>query len=498
MSDSLEDLLTSPTRMDFTRNDIIRIEAIQKQEAGCASVRKSSNSPFDDQILQQKQLLRTPSKEDYLLSSSPKRIDNCKEVGSSGNGTAMWLATTSAEQTKTRFGESEMPDPPLEYCELPRKGMSESNGDLKRGILSSIFDKVRSKDENGKKTVDCLPFGKDDHRRSQPLLDNLLMDCAGGGRSRDDSDSIVQKPYEPPALGKSSRITPVGSLGAGEEQTSALQSQVTAGPETDAVEVLSVIRYNKSKVSSSLTPSTMRSHSGSDTASVMSQQCLTCSDNRLTKSERSLDSQEGERQEERQEGDCEALSYHRRSSAPEIDHESPSEEESRARREIFTRSLGRTRRPGGEAGRSSDGECPADHHQLQRARAHLKETLEGKMEKMKKIEAEKYQTQSETKAVVHRSEAQHSKTLDSEAIKQYQNIKQNTTLPTIKQQRYSGVFDKSGKAERQREQHHQPLYKQSSFDNLNLNRNTEPVNLARDRNEGEVLFRNISFSTVLM
>ena len=61
------------------------------------------------------------------------------------------------------------------------------------------------------------------------------------------------------------------------------------------------------------------------------------------------------------------------------------------------------------------------------------------MEKMKKMEAEKYQNQSETKAVVHRSEAQHipsGKTLDSEAIKQYQNIKQNTTLPTIKQQRY--------------------------------------------------------------
>merc|ERR1719219_1282564 len=169
-----------------------RIEAIQKYEASSAALRKSSNSPFDDQILQQKQLLRTPSKEDYLLSSSsPKRLDNCKEVGSSGNGTAMWLATTSSEPTKLRYqqdqaradlADSEMPDPPLEYCELPRKGISDANGDLKRGILSSIFDKVRSKDENGKKTVDCLPFGKDDHRRSQPLLDNLLLDCAGRNR----------------------------------------------------------------------------------------------------------------------------------------------------------------------------------------------------------------------------------------------------------------------------------------------------------------------------
>ena len=185
----------------------------------------------------------------------------------------MWLATTSSEPTKLRYQDqvradlpdSEMPDPPLEYCELPRKGISDANGDLKRGILSSIFDKVRSKDESGKKSVDCLPFGKErseDQRKSQPLLDNLLLDCTGGRAREDSADSIVQKPYEPPALGKSSRITPVG--GGGEEQTaSSHQSQLTSGLETDAVEVLSVIRYNKSKMSSSLTPSTMRSHSGS-------------------------------------------------------------------------------------------------------------------------------------------------------------------------------------------------------------------------------------------
>ena len=112
---------------------------------------------------------------------------------------------------------------------------------------------------------------------------------------------------------------------------------------------------------------------------------------------------------------------------------------------------------------------------------------------MKKLEAEKHHNQSETKAVVHRSEGQHvpsGKTLDSEAIKQYQNIKQNTAVPTGKQQRYSGVFDtsKSGKVERDRLRDHQPppsLYKQSSFDNLNLGRTSEPATLPRERNEGE-------------
>ena len=403
----------------------------------------------------------------------------------------MWLATTSSEPTKLRYQDqvradlpdTEMPDPPLEYCELPRKGISDANGDLKRGILSSIFDKVRSKDENGKKTVDCLPFGKDrseDQRKSQPLLDNLLLDCTGGRAREDSSDSIVQKPYEPPALGKSSRITPVG--GGGEDQAaSSHPSQLTgAGLETDAVEVLSVIRYSKNKMSSSLTPSTMRSNSGSDTASVVSQQ-----------------GQEGARAE------CEHLSFLRRSSAPEIEPDWEGEEEEeeedgrgRARREIFTRSLGRTRRPGGDSARSSDGES----QDLQRARAHLKETLEGKIEKMRAMEAEKHHSQSETKAVVHRAEVQHlqpaGKTLDSEAIKQYQNIKQNTAVPASKQQRYSGVFDTSKSAKMEREKQREPreprepppsLYKQSSFDNLNLARGSEPTTLTRDnrdRNEG--------------
>ena len=76
--------------------------------------------------------------------------------------------------------------------------------------------------------------------------------------------------------------------------------------------------------------------------------------------------------------------------------------------------------------------------------AHLKETLEGKMEKMKRMEAEKEKAgtnQSEIKAVVHRAETPREtgrdgggggahpagKTLDSDSIKQYHNVKQNST-----------------------------------------------------------------------
>eukprot|EP00092_Neocalanus_flemingeri_P003832 GFUD01004128.1.p1 GENE.GFUD01004128.1~~GFUD01004128.1.p1 ORF type:complete len:1203 (+),score=265.86 GFUD01004128.1:433-4041(+) len=501
-----------------------RVEAIQRQETS-TTLRKSSMSPFDDQILQQKQLLRTPSKEDYLGSASPKRNESSKEIGNSGNGTAMWLATTTTEQSKSRYQEKadqeakldfDMPDPPLEYCEMPRKGLGD-NGDSKRGILSSIFDKVRSKEEGKKaQTIECLPFStKDEHRKSQPLLENII-DCAASFRnskdelkkSQDSVDSIVQKPYEPPALGKSSRITPVG----GEEPPVSSQSTGSSCMETDSVEVLSVIRYNKSKVTSSTTPTTLRSQSGSDTNSILSQQCVSC-DNRLTKSERSLDEariralsdHHRSRSSSRPEApDAESLSgsYLRRSSAPEIDHESPAEEEDRSRREIsYTRSLERTKRSVTDSGRSSDGEQPKlpDAKELQRARAHLKETLEGKMEKMKRIEAEKQQNQSEIKAVVHRSETQHipsGKTLDSDTIKQYQNIKQNTAAAAIK--RYSGVFDiaKAGKSDRHTSHRDPPgIYKQSSFDNLtrnevekasfdNLTRNEVEKAGSRDRGPG--------------
>ena len=178
----------------------------------------------------------------------------------------------------------------------------------------------------------------------------------------------------------------------------------------------------------------------------------------------------------------------------------------RSRREMYTRSLGRTRRQGFESGRSSDGESSKhDPEELQRARAHLKETLEGKIEKLRKIEAEKQLSQNETKAVVHRSDSQHvsvsgSKTLDSDAIKQYQNIKQNAAAVGGKQQRYSGMFgDKnkerlSSSSTASRTDHQTSrsdlqaatpsIYKQNSYDNI-TSRNTEAVVLSREKYEGD-------------
>ena len=52
------------------------------------------------------------------------------------------------------------------------------------------------------------------------------------------------KPYEPPGLGKPSRVTPVGL----DEDPDALSQDSLL--ESDSVEVLSVIRFNKSKLGS--------------------------------------------------------------------------------------------------------------------------------------------------------------------------------------------------------------------------------------------------------
>lgn len=121
------------------------------------------------------------------------------------------------------------------------------------------------------------------------------------------------------------------------------------------------------------------------------------------------------------------------------------------------------------------------------------------------------QNQNETKAVVHRSDLiPGGKTLDSDAIKQYQNIKQNTAAVSGKQQRYSGMFSektqsqpirdeycfvstnqKTGERSKERQnlssstssREHlgHSIYKQNSFDNLT--RNTDTLSRYRDKYE---------------
>ena len=78
------------------------------------------------------------------------------------------------------------------------------------------------------------------------------------------------KPYEPPGLGKPSRVTPVGL----DEDPDVMSTDSVL--ESDTVEVLSVIRYNKNKLGSSTGTSDKRSSSSADTNSLFNSTNLPC------------------------------------------------------------------------------------------------------------------------------------------------------------------------------------------------------------------------------
>ena len=79
------------------------------------------------------------------------------------------------------------------------------------------------------------------------------------------------KPYEPPGLGKPSRVTPVG---LDEDPADVMSTDSIL--ESDTVEVLSVIRYNKNKLGSSTGTSDKRSSSSADTNSLFNSTNLPC------------------------------------------------------------------------------------------------------------------------------------------------------------------------------------------------------------------------------
>ena len=83
--------------------------------------------------------------------------------------------------------------------------------------------------------------------------------------------SAVVKPYEPPGLGKPSRVTPVG---LDEDPADVMSTDSIL--ESDTVEVLSVIRYNKNKLGSSTGTSDKRSSSSADTNSLFNSTNLPC------------------------------------------------------------------------------------------------------------------------------------------------------------------------------------------------------------------------------
>ena len=131
----------------------------------------------------------------------------------------------------------------------------------KPSLLSSILDKVCVKNEGH--SLECLPW-RTESMSYKNCSENLKCDKDSSRRSQEDLD-FVQKPYEPPCLGKSSRITPVKA--GGED----MPGGVKPLKYSDSVEVLSVIRYNKLK-NENTTPSPINFDSGSDIDSIYGHQ----------------------------------------------------------------------------------------------------------------------------------------------------------------------------------------------------------------------------------
>ena len=150
----------------------------------------------------------------------------------------------------------------------------------KPSLLSSILDKVCLK--NDSHSLECLPW-RSESLSYKNCSENLKCEKESARRSHENLD-FVQKPYEPPCLGKSSRITPVKAGGGDEVMPGGLKPLKYS----DSVEVLSVIRYNNNNHNSNnnisnnsnsskhkvdnTTPSPINFDSSSDIDSIYGQQ----------------------------------------------------------------------------------------------------------------------------------------------------------------------------------------------------------------------------------
>ena len=148
--------------------------------------------------------------------------------------------------------------------------------DVKRGLLSSILEKVRSKDSespsvggttsssskdsnkinHGANNATSMPTNQTRLSRIPGLAplassESLATTTASIG-SIGSTSSVIHKPFEPPGIGKPSRVTPVGLDEADDNETIcagdglSVTESMSVNQDTSSVEVLSVIRFNKS------------------------------------------------------------------------------------------------------------------------------------------------------------------------------------------------------------------------------------------------------------
>lgn len=474
-------------------------------------------SPFDEllaqhhqQLQRERHILRASSREGTLGTTPPKQrtlpLEDMQPVRDTSRMIPMPPPMQAMPERKTTILTDDFPlaEPPFEYStpavsDIPRKTLNETTADVKRGILSSILEKVRSKEEAAMAAAASSGSAgtKPQQRLLAPLASSESLTVSEASSKRlsaaGTDSSVVVKPYEPPGLGKPSRVTPVG---LDEEPHDHLSTDSLL--ESDNVEVLSVIRFNKSKLGSSTTGTTCseKRSSSSDTASLFNNSsCPACDAAAAAASDatatlfntgtaRRVRSRSATRPESNTSQEAvttsttasttasattttgslpSIISAARRSSAPEIDENTlPSSSEvtsmasssvapTASEAALYCRSLERPRhhRPPSDSSACSDSESTTntiprysvgsvDRKDLQRAVAHLQETLHERMY---------HQHQSEVvKAVVHqRPEAGSSsngasaaKTLDGDAIKHHESIKRNVTSSM---QHHLGPYD---------------------------------------------------------
>ena len=203
-------------------------------------------------------------------------------------------STSGGGDQQSMSAEFPLAEPPLEYStqaiptsknESNMFGWSKNksqpgNGataapDVKRGLLSSILEKVRSKDSESPSVGGTTSSSSKDSNKAHPgapatgvistqirpvhglslaplaSSESLATTTASVG-SVGSTSSVIHKPFEPPGLGKPSRVTPVGLDEADENDNMSCGDRLSAtesmsiNQDTSSVEVLSVIRFNKS------------------------------------------------------------------------------------------------------------------------------------------------------------------------------------------------------------------------------------------------------------
>ncbi|XP_040577864.1 uncharacterized protein [Lepeophtheirus salmonis] len=130
--------------------------------------------------------------------------------------------------------------------------------DSKKGIISSFLQKVRQRNDNSDNIKDIYkPNESKKYEKEECTNGTTFKRLSSKLSDMTNEQQNIHKPYEPPVLGKPSRVTPVG-LDEGDTCSNQNADKISTDSclESDSVEVLSVIRFNKMKFQGTTSTST--------------------------------------------------------------------------------------------------------------------------------------------------------------------------------------------------------------------------------------------------